>query len=112
MGTVYKETFTKPLSDKVKHGMFRRTFVLWFASLIGLFTALNLAGFVVHGSKQHSIGYPFSIVNWVEIGEYASEKSFTPSAILENAVVAVGTSAVLAVVCAAARSYQAYRKAR
>lgn len=91
---------------------FRLTFLVWFVSLMVLFVCVNLAGFVLHGSKQHSIGYPFSIVHWIEIGDESSEREFTASAIFSNAAVAVGVSTALATICAMARIYQVYQKAK
>jgi hypothetical protein len=82
---------------------FRRTFFVWFASCLALFIALNLAGFVLHGSKVHAIGFPCAVVEWIEIGEYRSETDFRPSAIAVNIAVALGISATLALVCATAR---------
>jgi hypothetical protein len=85
---------------------FRRTFLGWFASCLVLFVALNLAGFVLHGSKVHAIGFPSAVVEWIEIGEYRSETEFRPSAIAINIAVALGVSATLALVCATARRFK------
>jgi hypothetical protein len=81
---------------------FRRTFFAWFISLLGLFVILNLLD--LHGSKVHRMGFPFPIVEWVEIGDWHSETEFHPSVIGVNAALALGIAGVIALVCATARA--------
>ena len=83
---------------------FRRTFAVWFVSLIALFVALNLLGFVPHDGKGHSIGVPCQIAEWETIGEYRSETRFYASSIFTNVAVSVGISAAIALVCALAHA--------
>jgi hypothetical protein len=87
---------------------FRRPFLAWFVSLLALFAFLNLPDF--HGSKVHRIGFPCPIAEWVEMGDYRSETEFYLSAIFMNIALAVGISAVIALVCGLARAYSQGKK--
>lgn len=80
---------------------FRRSFRIWFVSLMALFVVLNLLGFVwgFGEAKQVTAGFPWSIARWVRIGEYR-EADYYPLAIVPNAVVAVSVSLLLALLCA------------
>jgi hypothetical protein len=82
---------------------FRRAFALWFATFIAIFLALNLAGFALHGTKGHHVGFPCAIAEWIEVGEYR-ESNFYPDAILIDAFIATAISALVAIVCAASRA--------
>jgi hypothetical protein len=67
--------------------LFRRTFFVWFSTLLAICAFLNL--YDRHGSKVHRIGFPCTIAEWVEIAEYRSETDFLPSAIPINVAASV-----------------------
>jgi hypothetical protein len=91
---------------------FRRTFGVWFCSLMALFMALNLVGVFPHNGKVHRIGFPCATVEWIQIGEYRGETEFRPSAIVMNVAVSLGVSAGLAFICASARAHKDRRVRR
>jgi hypothetical protein len=94
-----KKTWQRCQEQAMKR--FRRTFIVWFASLMILFVVLNFPDW--HGSKVHRIGFPYPIVEWLEIGDWHSETEFHPSGITVNAALSIGISGLIALVCATAR---------
>jgi hypothetical protein len=89
--------------------MLWRAFTVWFASLMALFLAINLAGFLLCGvgeGKRWVAGFPCLIAEWIILGEYR-ESHFYPSSIFINTAISVMVSATLAWLCASSRAYRA-----
>jgi hypothetical protein len=81
---------------------FWRIFAVWFSLLMLFFVLANLAGVVrPMGLKPFRFtGFPFTISAW----GFGNEEFFDWSALALNAVLAVGISGLVALVCAWARS--------
>jgi hypothetical protein len=80
---------------------FWRVFRTWFVSLMAIFIALNLLGFVsgFGRAKLVTAGFPWSIAEWIRIGKHV-ESHYFPFAIVPNAIFAVVVSFSIAAVCA------------
>ena len=81
----------------VKHSIdeFLYSLVAWFLLLMTGLLTLTFVDLSVHGSKNHAVGFPRTVMEWTEIGSYR-DGQFYPSSILINVAVGVMFSAAIA----------------